>query len=1003
MLKKAFVCAALAAAADGAVLVEGPRELPLVADVDVVVAGGGFAAASAAIAAKEAGASVFVAMPRQNPAEDLISTRRLWRQSGDEGLDDALVAAAFQAQDATTPARCFTAIDDALRSHGIEYFTGAVALDVLKDSSGRVSGIVVADRSGRQAIRAKAVVDATQWGNLARRAAPLRMPPEGSETSFTRVITIAKDSSPVFGAGVECVEVPCAAPEAKVLPGDLHPSGKPFSYPLKTLAVTKRAPLARTDARAVNAIDQKFRSETWERTMADQSETPFFVPPESIAGESSPVETWPGAEDLPLGVFKPQGVPYLYVAGMLADVDRSIAEKLSYPGISANTARRIGAAAAAAALARGDVGAVVCGRAAEGAAADIRETCKRPLNIGNTLCGTVKSPGDELPVLDDVDVLVVGGGTAGGPAAIAAAREGGKTMVAEWLYAMGGTTTEGRIGRYYKAAPRGFTKNEIDPHTKGAQAIGDVFYEAKSEFFRREALKAGAEVLYGALAIGALVEGTDKEGRARVRGAVVVLGDGKRGVVRAKVVVDATGNADIAAAAGADTMFLSADEFAMQGSAASTHVLGESYRNSDVGFLNAPDAGDISHFAKRARRGMPANAWNLSAVTTGSRERRRIVGDFVVTEIDEMLGRTYPDTIMHGESNYDMHGYSTSALMMFYATEHGRIFKADLPYRALLPAALEGVYATGLSVSATRDAMPVIRMQPSVQNQGYAVGIAAAMAADKMSVRAIDVKALQRRLVEDGCLDKRVLSDVDSRGDKSGLAGAVAALDPEFHGMAQILAYPEDALPLLQQAFERETCSSNKVAKAAALLMLGDNRAFDLVAGALGEGAWPAGKNFRGMGNFGRQTTFEDCLLYAIASSTDPRAAEVLAAFAGRLGQGSGKEAAALSRWRMFALAAEMQHSPQIAADMARAAGTSPGRVQGFAKKGVPDAVSYSGENANDGERNNVLRELAHLRARCRFGDKKAEDLLKAYLDDYRTIYAAWAALVLENKERTGR
>ena len=1140
---KSIVCCSMFAVVAAACLsvcaetrTEAPRDLPLIADVDVVVAGGGFAAVGAALAAHAAGASVFVVMPRQNPADDLVTTRRLWAQEGDEGLDDALLAttipmthqtaftytpsieatnaahldahhtvlrdgawgsdekqtvqydgavdiaivpqegdynvtsvtvhyhvksnygsAGFKvlvggeevkgsesstansayrtwvftptvpfarseftlhsecsegavrqllgevivetdgafATPASTPVRYFKALDAALREAGIEYFTGAVVTDVLRDAAGDVSGVVIANRSGRQAIRAKAVVDATEWGNAARRAARLRVPASGGETAFTRVMTVSSDATFEGLDDIVVREVPLAVETATILPNDLHPTRKSFNYALKAVAFTKRLPFNRTDARAVTAIDQSLRGETWERTVVDQSEKPFFVPPESIISAAGPVTAWPGANEMPLGAFRPEGAPYLWVSGMMADVDRSLAEKLSFPGVGVIVGRRIGAAAAEEALARGTMGEVVCGEEQALAAADIREALLRPLNVGNVSDGAVRSLGGAVEVLDDVDVLVVGGGTAGGPAAIAAAREGKKTMVAEWLYTMGGVTTEGRIGRYYKATTRGFTKNEVDPHAMGDKALGDCFYEAKSEFFRRTAVEAGAEILFGAFAEGALVEGTDAAGRAKVRGAVLVLPDGTRGIVRAKVVIDATGNADVAAAAGAETMFLSPAEFAMQGTAASTHVLGDSYRNSDVGFLNTPDAGDMSHFAKRARRGMPESAWNLSNIIAGSRERRRIVGDFIVTELDEMRGRTYPDTIMHGESNYDMHGYSTSDLMMFYETTHGAIFKADLPYRALLPASLDGVYATGLAISATRDAMPIIRMQPSVQNQGYAAGLAAAMAADAGSVRAIDVKALQRRLVDDGCLDARVLTDEDSGDDRSGLADAVRALGADFHGMEFVLSFPGDALPLLQAAYGEETEISNKVAKAAALLMLGDNRGFDVVTNALAASAWLAGNNFRGLGNFGRQTAFDDCLLFALACSGDTRAPGVLADYANRLADADGKTVRALSHWRMLAQAAERQRSGRIAANIGLAAERASSKVEGFAKKGTPDAVSYAGENANDGERTNALRELAELRARYRFGDKAAEARLREYLNDYRTIYAAWAALVL--------
>ena len=50
------------------------------------------------------------------------------------------------------------------------------------------------------------------------------------------------------------------------------------------------------------------------------------------------------------------------------------------------------------------------------------------------------------------------------------------------------------------------------------------------------------------------------------------------------------------------------------------------------------------------------------------------------------------------------------------------------PYRCLLPKGMDGILVIGIGLSAHCDAIPSIRMQPGVQNLGYAAGVAAAMA-----------------------------------------------------------------------------------------------------------------------------------------------------------------------------------------------------------------------------------------------------------------------------------
>ena len=77
----------------------------------------------------------------------------------------------------------------------------------------------------------------------------------------------------------------------------------------------------------------------------------------------------------------------------------------------------------------------------------------------------------------------------------------------------------------------------------------------------------------------------------------------------------------------------------------------------------------------------------------------------------------------------------------------------------VIPQGLEGILVIGLGASADRDAMTLVRMQPDLQNQGYAVGTAAAMAVLRArgKVRDVDIKALQRELVRKNCLENRVL------------------------------------------------------------------------------------------------------------------------------------------------------------------------------------------------------------------------------------------------------
>ena len=61
-------------------------------------------------------------------------------------------------------------LDDTLLNAGVEFLYGCYATDILRDESGRLAGIVMSNRSGRQAVRAKVVIDATERALVARMA-----------------------------------------------------------------------------------------------------------------------------------------------------------------------------------------------------------------------------------------------------------------------------------------------------------------------------------------------------------------------------------------------------------------------------------------------------------------------------------------------------------------------------------------------------------------------------------------------------------------------------------------------------------------------------------------------------------------------------------------------------------------------------------------------------------------------------------------------------------------
>ena len=323
-----------------------------------------------------------------------------------------------------------------------------------------------------------------------------------------------------------------------------------------------------------------------------------------------------------------------------------------------------------------------------------------------------------IPVVGEYDVVVVGGGTGGAPAGIAAGRQGARTLLIEYLHGLGGVGTMGYIASYYHGNRVGFS-TEVD---KGVAAYGEKIREGswnpehKGEWFRSALRKAGVDVWFGVLGQGVVMDGQ------RVIGVVVLTPHG-RGVVLAKTVVDSTGNADIAAAAGATCRYTDATDVAVQGTGLPPRELGQKYTNTDYTFVDDTDVFDIWRVLVTARMKF-RGAYDLGQLID-TRERRQIVGDFFFSPMDMVLRRTFPDTIVIARSNFDTHGYIIHPLFMIRPPNRDDI-EVRVPWRCLLPRGLDGVIVTGLGVSAHRDALPCIRMQADIQNQGYAAGVAAA-------------------------------------------------------------------------------------------------------------------------------------------------------------------------------------------------------------------------------------------------------------------------------------
>jgi hypothetical protein len=376
---------------------------------------------------------------------------------------------------------------------------------------------------------------------------------------------------------------------------------------------------------------------------------------------------------------------------------------------------------------------------------------------------TVRENGRDIPITAEVDVLVAGGGPAGIAAALAAARVGARTLLIERYGYLGGMITGAYVvwingcGDGHGPVARGITHEIRERFLSlgGAQVLNEsADYTVDAELFKWQALEmlleAGAEIRLHTLACQPLVQD------GRVVGMLVESKSGREAFL-APVTVDATADADLAFRGGCPcedrTHEISlgmtvtgvdqprVDAFRRESPAEYEAIVVEAMALNDgympgqrrlLAGVDVTDAQALTAAEIRLRReGFRALAYlreklpgyeRVRVVRTwpqlGVRLSRRIQGVYQLTDDDLRASRHFPDGVARlgvyfpdwGPSNYAIEG-------LHY----------DVPYRCLVPAALDGLLVAGRCISCDCVAGNTMRLIVPCLATGQAAGIAAAL------------------------------------------------------------------------------------------------------------------------------------------------------------------------------------------------------------------------------------------------------------------------------------
>jgi hypothetical protein len=395
----------------------------------------------------------------------------------------------------------------------------------------------------------------------------------------------------------------------------------------------------------------------------------------------------------------------------------------------------------------------------------------------------------------ETDVLVCGGGCAGLAAALASARNHARTLLVERAGFAGGIVTtvglpyfDGLVDKktnriVLRGIPLEFL-NRLGVVAPDAESVPRFHVLVDNiERFKLLADRMLGEqsprlrVLYHAMACGAEVAGD------RVDRVLVACKDGLV-AVRARAVVDCTGDGDVAAWAGAPvekspvlqplTMHFRVGNVNRRPDTTArcrealvrAHEAGELplFYGPGLMFHFAPDeayvhatrvAGDASDAGQLTAAEMQGrrDVWTMferwkkevpgfedaylieSGPYIGVRETRRIVGRYVLTEDDIKAEKPFDDAVATGCWYLDLH--PQEATPGSAQKEHGyQPGPYDIPYRSLLPRKVTNLIVAGRCHSATQWAASSTRVTATAMAMGQAAGVAAALAVERTTAPA---------------------------------------------------------------------------------------------------------------------------------------------------------------------------------------------------------------------------------------------------------------------------
>ena len=412
---------------------------------------------------------------------------------------------------------------------------------------------------------------------------------------------------------------------------------------------------------------------------------------------------------------------------------------------------------------------------------------------------------NKIPLIASVDVLVCGGGPAGLGASIRAARGGVSVMVIEAQDCLGGIATAGMMSHWGGRSSSKVMQEIFALTYERAKDVGwdensgcgtdAIYHEVQKIVLEEMITKENIRVLYNTIVCKAVVENN------AIIGAIVENKSG-RGFIRAKRVVDSTGDGDVAASAGVPffkgretdgrmqpctimfkvggvdysrALFPPSFETTIETPKGEIQALAKEHLPFPAGHVllySQPTPGtvccnmtnaieidgtngesltkgiftcrsQIIPIVKFLKEYIPGyeNCWLMSSASLiGIRETRHFEGIESIHKDDILNARFYDNWVVRRAwFNFDVHNLTGASLDKTGVQKHWKQ-QSDytIPYGCLLPKNIEGLLLSGRNISGSHMAHSNFRIMSVCIALGEAAGVAAALSI-KQNVRLRDV------------------------------------------------------------------------------------------------------------------------------------------------------------------------------------------------------------------------------------------------------------------------